>query len=230
MSTASGSAGVPSDEQLTRLLDRYAPYRPAPLVPEISVFYGRSLIEVWEAAEELAGTTLPAPFWAYPWAAGLAIARVILDHSAWVQGKRVLDFGCGGGVAALAAARAGAAQVVANDIDAWALATTRLAAQRQGLTLSLWQQDLTAVADATASFDVVLCSDLAYEKQVAPNQRATLERAIQSGALVLAADAGRTYFNPDGLQEVACYRIAVPKDLEGVEERTARVFTTGGRR
>ncbi len=214
----------PPDEALAQLLDRYAPFTPAPLVPEISVFYGRSLIEVWEAAEALAGSALPAPFWAYPWAAGLAIARVVLDHPDWVANRRVLDFGCGGGVAALAAARAGAADVVANDIDPWALAIARSAAQRQGLRITTRLEDLTEQPDRVAGFDVVLCSDLAYEKRVAPRQRALLERAAAAGARVLIADAGRTYFESDGMQEIARYVIAVPKDLEGVEERTARVF------
>jgi predicted nicotinamide N-methyase len=193
------------------------------MVPEISVFYGRSLIEVWEAAERVAESNLPAPFWAYPWAAGIALARVLLDHPEWVQHKRVLDFGCGGGIAALAAARAGATHVIANDLDPWALATTRLAAERQGLSLQLCLADLTV--DGTSDpFDVVLCSDLAYEKGVTPKQRAFLERARRSGARVLIADAGRTYFKRDGLKLLRTCEITVPRDLEGVEARTAMVF------
>jgi predicted nicotinamide N-methyase len=215
---------APSDEALAQLLDRYAPFTPAPLVPEISVFYGRSLIEVWEAAERLAGHELPAPFWAYPWAAGIAMARVVLDHPEWVRARRVLDFGCGGGVAALAAAHAGAAEVVANDIDAWALATARLAAQRQSLRITTLQKDLTTRRDALAGYDVVLCSDLSYEKRTAPRQRALLEQAAGAGARVLIADAGRTYFSRAGLHEIACHVLAVPRDLEGVDVRTARVF------
>jgi predicted nicotinamide N-methyase len=214
----------PSDQILAQLLDRYAPFRAAPLVPEISVFYGRSLIEVWEAAETIAQRNLPAPFWAYPWAAGIALARVLLDHPDWVQNKRVLDFGCGGGIAALAAARAGAAQVIANDLDPWALATTRLAAERQHLSVQLQLADLTTDHTTSNAFDVVLCSDLAYEKGVTPKQRAFLERARRHGARVLIADAGRTYFRPDGLTLLQTFEIGVPRDLEGVSVRTAKVF------
>jgi predicted nicotinamide N-methyase len=217
-------AAAPPDTLLAGLLDRYAPFKTAALVPEISVFYGRSLIEVWEAAERLAGATLNAPFWAYPWAAGVALARVVLDHPQWVQGLRVLDFGCGGGVAALAAARAGAGVVVANDVDPWALATARLAAQRQELHIGTWCADLTRMTDLAADFDLILCSDLAYEKRMAPRQRAVLDGAARAGVRVLVADAGRKYFRTDGLQEIACFHIDVPADLEGVERRTARVF------
>jgi predicted nicotinamide N-methyase len=41
---------------------------------------------------------------------------------------------------------------------------------------------------------------------------------------VLAADAGRTYFDATDLEEIACFRIDVPEDLEGVRQRTARVY------
>jgi predicted nicotinamide N-methyase len=214
---------LPALPDLAALLDRYAPFGPTELVPELQVFYGQSLVEIWEAAEKLAGQVLPAPFWAYPWAAGLGLARVILNNPELVQGRRVLDFGCGGGVASLAAARAGAAHVVANDLDEWALAVVRLASERQQLEVETLCADLTTSAQPLP-FDVVLCSDLAYEKKEAPQQRALLERARAAGALVLVADAGRTYFDDSGMEMLAQYTIRVPKDLEGVELRTACVY------
>ncbi len=215
---------APSSEALGSLLDRYAPFGPAPLCPEVGVFYARSLVELWAAAEELAGGELPAPFWAYAWPAGCALGRVLLDRPELARGKRVLDFGCGGGVSALAAARAGAAHVVANDIDAWALATVALAAARQQLPLRTLPTDLTTQPEALQAFDLVLCGDLAYERSQASPQRALLLRARAAGARVLLADAERTYFRPDGLRLLAEYRMAVPRDLEGVDERTARVY------
>src|SRR5690606_25933771 len=120
---AAGLPGAPAPAALAALLDRMAPFGPAPLCPEVHVFRGRGLIAVWEAAEGLAGQPLPAPFWAYPWPAGAALARVLLDGPERVRGRRVLDLGTGGGLVALAAARAGAAEVVANDVDPWALTT-----------------------------------------------------------------------------------------------------------
>ncbi len=216
----------PADAELAALLDREAPFGPAPLCPEIRVFRGRGLIAVWEAAERVAGCPLPAPFWAYPWPGGAALARVVLDAPERVRGLRVLDIGTGGGLAALAAAHAGAAEVVANDMDPWALATARLAAARQGLRLTTLEADLTepgAGADLEG-YDVVLCADLHYERSSAPRLRALLERARQSGAEVLVADAGRAYFDAAGLTLLAEYDVAVPHDLEGVETRRARVY------
>jgi predicted nicotinamide N-methyase len=214
----------PSPDTLQRLLDEYAPLGPAPLCPELLVYHATSLVEVWEAAERLAGAILPAPFWAYPWPGGSALARVILDRPELVRGRSVLDFGAGGGVTALAAARAGAAEVTANDIDPWALLVTALAARAQSLSVQTLGDDICAVPALVDDYDVVLCSDLAYERSQAPRQRAVLERAALNGAIVLVADAGRTYFDDSGMEYLAEYEISVPSDLEGTPRRTARVY------
>jgi ribosomal protein L11 methyltransferase len=52
-----------------------------------------------------------------------------------VAGQRVLDYGCGSGILAIAAARYGAAGVDAVDIDEAAVASTLLNAQHNGVTL-----------------------------------------------------------------------------------------------
>src|SRR5690606_14370207 len=131
--TVDDFAPAPAPDAFAAFLDRYTDFGPAPLVPEVRVFQARGVLEVWEAAERLAGRPMPAPFWAFAWAGGLALARVLLDSPARVRGRRVLDIGTGGGVVALAAALAGAREVVANDRDPWALATACLAAERQSL-------------------------------------------------------------------------------------------------
>jgi len=214
----------PTDSILADLLDRYAPFAPAPLVPEVSVYQGRSLIEVWEAAEKIAGENLPAPFWAYPWAAGCGLARVLLDQPDHVRGARVLDLGAGGGITALAVKQAGARVVVANDVDPWAIAVARLAAARQNIALNFLLQDLTRSVSVVDDFDVVLCSDMAYEKRMTPRYHALLLRARNQGARVFVADAGRTYFNASGMTLLGEFTLRVPRDLEGVDVRIARVF------
>jgi predicted nicotinamide N-methyase len=215
---------APPDEAIAALLDTYAPFSPVPLCPELYAFHARSLVDVWEAAERLAGHALPSPFWAYPWAAGQGLARVILDAPEHVRGLRVLDFGTGGGVAAMACARAGAAEVVANDIDAWALAVTRVAAHRQGLTIQTLLADFTSAPKLITPFDVVLCSDLNYDRTATPGERAVLSTARATGARVLIADAGRTYFDASELSLIATFAVPVPRDLEGGELREARVY------
>lgn len=76
-----------------------------------------------------------------------------------LAGRRVLDYGCGSGILALAALRLGAASATAFDIDPQALTATRENARRNAL------EDRLAVAAAPAGiggpFDVVLANILA---------------------------------------------------------------------
>ena len=214
---------------MERLLAEHAPLAPVPLCPEILAHQARSLVDIWEAAERLAGQPLAAPFWAYAWPGGCALARVLLDDPALVRGQRVLDFGAGGGVSALAAAQSGAASVTANDIDPWALLVVDIAARAQSLTVATFADDICETPALIDDYDVVLCSDLAYERREAPRQRAVLERAAANQSLVLVADAGRTYFDDAGMERMASYEIEVPLDLEGVTRREARVYLIAGR-
>src|SRR5271166_5869806 len=94
-----------------------------PLTPEISLMLADEAVPIWKKTEEELGALgLPPPFWAFAWAGGQALARYVLDNPALVSGKRALDFASGSGLIAIAAAKAGAAEVEASDIDAFAIA------------------------------------------------------------------------------------------------------------
>ncbi len=194
------------------------------LCPEVSVYSADSLVRVWEAAEALAGTTLPAPFWAFPWPAGVALARIILDEPGLVAGRRVVDMGAGGGISCLASAHAGAAHVTACDVDPWALAVTRSAAARQNLRIATVLADAVAEPAVLRDADVVLCCDLGYDRTRAPLERAVLQAAHARGATLLVADAGRKYFDAAGLELIAQLTVPVVQDLEGASERLTRVY------
>jgi predicted nicotinamide N-methyase len=214
----------PTDRDLEALLDEHASFGSVPLCPAVSAFSARSLVEIWEAAERLADARLPSPFWAYPWPAGIGLARSILDRPALVAGRSVTDVGAGGGVASFACARAGARRIVACDIDPWALAVTRIGAARQHLAVETLQADVTESPETLDEFDVVLCGDLAYDRSTALRERAALQRAADRGALVLVADAGRTWFQPTGMRLHQEWSVPVAADVEGTAQRTVRVF------
>ena len=98
-------------------------------MPEIALHLATEMTPIWQATEEsLARGALPPPFWAFAWAGGQALARYLLDHPEMVAGREVLDFGSGSGIVAIAAAKAGAARVIAAEIDPFAAAA--IAAQR----------------------------------------------------------------------------------------------------
>ena len=121
------------------------------------------------------------PYWCFCWASGLAMARWLVEQPHWVQGKRVLDFGAGSGVAAIAAARAGAAEVVACDLDPLALQACRENAALNGVNLG-YSADFFAEADR---FDLILVADVLYDRANLP----LLDHFLSRGQQALVADS-----------------------------------------
>ena len=121
------------------------------------------------------------PYWSFCWASGLALARYLAEHPQWVRGKRVLDFGAGSGVAGIAAAKAGALEVVACDLDPLAIAACRANAQLNDVQLS-YSTDFFAEADR---FDLILVADVLYDRANLP----LLDQFLSRGREALVADS-----------------------------------------
>lgn len=76
-----------------------------------------------------------------------------------IDGATVLDYGCGSGILALAAAKLGARRVLATDLDATALQVTCENASRNGVSDRL--TTVTPEAVGTVSADIILANILA---------------------------------------------------------------------
>ncbi|MDD1968670.1 class I SAM-dependent methyltransferase [Pseudomonas sp. NPDC090203] len=121
------------------------------------------------------------PYWSFCWASGLALARFLAEHRHWVEGKRVLDFGAGSGVAGIAAMKAGALEVVACDLDPVAIEACRANAELNGVTLG-YSADFFAEADR---FDLILVADVLYDRANLP----LLDQFLTRGQQALVADS-----------------------------------------
>ena len=200
--------------------------RPVPLVAEIVLHVADEAVPLWEKTEEdLGALGLPPPFWAFAWAGGQALARYILDHPDTVTGKRVLDLGAGSGLVAIAAAKAGAASVVAAEIDAFSRAAIAINARANGVTIAMTDIDLLADGAALPAMDVVLVGDLFYEQATAARAFGLLQRAAATGTQVLIGDPGRSYLPKDKLRQLAEYRVPVTRDLEDADIKHTAVWT-----
>lgn len=121
------------------------------------------------------------PYWCFCWASGLVLARWLAAHPEWVRGKRVLDFGAGSGVAAIAAAKAGALEVVACDLDPLALAACRANAALNGVQLR-YSTDFFDEADR---YDLIIVADVLYDRANLP----LLDQFLSRGRQALVADS-----------------------------------------
>jgi predicted nicotinamide N-methyase len=194
-----------------------------PLVPEIRLHLATEITPIWQASEDiLARSNVPPPFWAFPWAGGQALARHVLDHRDIVVGKRVLDFGAGSGLVAIAAARAGAARVTAAEINEYAAAAITLNAALNDVTVDVDTTDL--IGTSGRSWDVVLVGDMCYEQPLADRLTAWLRMLAGDDVTVLLGDPGRSYVPTTGLTALARYTVATSRELEDRESREGVVW------
>jgi predicted nicotinamide N-methyase len=218
---------VRTDEELRRFVEENTALVRPPLLPEIALHLATEVTPLWQATEQWLRTQgIEPPFWAFAWAGGQALARLLLDRPALVQDKVVLDFASGSGLCAIAAARAGARRAVALDRDRLAAAAIGLNAMTNGVTVEPRCADVLGVDQAPAWVDeceVVLAGDVFYDASMAAVVLPWLRGRAAAGALVLLGDPGRTYL-PAGLSEVARYRVPTIDDVESAREKAGVVY------
>ena len=145
----------------------------------------------------------------------------MLDHSAEVAGRRVLDMASGSGIVAIAAMKADAKSVLASEIDAVALTAIAMNAEANGVPLATTGADLVG---RDGGWDVVLAGDLFYEKPLADRLLPWLQHLARRGADVLVGDPGRSYFPKTGLDRLATYEVPVTRALEDAEIKKTGVW------
>nr|WP_245201592.1 50S ribosomal protein L11 methyltransferase [Sphingomonas trueperi] len=175
------------------------PVVPVPGVPELRLHKAGPASGVGRLGDA-------APYWAYWWGGGLALARYVLDHPAQLVGRRVLDLGAGSGLLGIAAARAGAARVTASEIDPHARAAIALNAALNQVTLAEIVGDLTA--GPTPEAELLLVGDVFYAPEVAVRVTAFLDRCVAAGITVLVGDPWRSPLPIERLTLLARYDVA----------------------
>lgn len=194
-----------------------------PLAPEIRLRLATEVTPIWQATEQsLSRWGTPPPFWAFAWAGGQALARYILDHPETVAGKEVLDICSGSGIVAIAAAKAGAAKIVAAEIDPFATVSIELNAALNGVSIGVETRDML---DRTViGWGAVLAGDICYEEPMASRAIGLLRRIAARGRLALLGDPGRAYLPREGLVELARYVVPTSREIEDREAREGVVY------
>ncbi|MDT7546030.1 MAG: hypothetical protein QOE99_2140 [Actinomycetota bacterium] len=203
-------------EQIRALVLAHTRLTRPPVVPEVELHLVDDIVELWEHT----GKDLPPPFWSIGWLGGQALARYVLDHPEEVVGKGVLDLGSGSGLVGIAAMKAGAASVLATDIDPLCAVVVPMNAAVNDVVIEVTVTDL--LGGDPPDVDVILAGDVWYERDLA---RQVMRWFDLSPARVLLGDPGRAYLPLEGWTELASYDVPTTRDLEGVESRRVRVFS-----
>ncbi len=166
---------------------------------------------------EAAAVFAEPPYWCFCWGSGLALAQRFAARPELVRGRTVLDFGCGSGVVAIAAARAGAARVIACDLDPWALRATVLNARENGVSLELFD----SLDELTEPVDLLLAADVLYDQ----DNRPLLQRFPRCAREVLLADSRVRDFAEPGYVPAGEERAVTLPDLgESEAVKTVRFY------
>lgn len=207
-------------------VQRHTRLRDVEGVPGVRLHLADAVEPVWHAMEETLGVDgAPIPFWAFAWAGGLALARWLEEHPGEVDGRRVLDVATGSGLVAIVAAKAGATEVAAVDIDPFAEAAVALNTRANRVRVSYATRDV--LDEPPPAVDVILAADTWYEGPLAERILPWLRTASAAGTRVLVGDPGRKYL-PDpvdaGLIELARYPVRATTTLEDRPIVEGRIF------
>lgn len=183
-------------------------------------------LELWLLGEELdLERSIPAllalddaPYWAFAWGSGQALARHLLDRPELVKGKRVIDVGAGSGVAAIAAKLAGAREVIAVDRDKDAIRASLMNAALNGAAIEAAPE----LPELSSDDDLLIAADILYE----PESAEWFRGLIGEGAPIILADPGRPGHEPLSIAPAASYRARTLPDVDLPIER-AWVYEIG---
>ena len=195
-------------------------------MPEIRLHLATELTPLWHATESyLNQININAPFWAFAWVGGQALARYILDDPEAAAGLHVVDIGSGGGIVSIAAALAGAAHVTALDIDPMAATVCGLNAALNGVE----DRITTIVGDAITydfgPFDLILVGDVCYTRGESVE---LADHLRQAAAPVLFGDPGRQFMPRRGIDQVATYTVETSQEIEADPIKEASVWRMVG--
>lgn len=211
-----------STTNIQDFIEAHTALMPVPFVPKMKLLQAEKMMRVWKDLEALAGQpNVPMPFWSFVWPGGQALARHIINYPEIVQGKRVLDLACGSGVSAIAAQKAGAAQVTASDIDPMAQMATTLNAAHNDVDIEVMGEvDMSA---PPADIDLIIAGDICYEQVMSQRILRWLMMCKESGVRVIVGDPKRGYApdrNPDvRVTELATYTVPTSREIEEEDMR-----------
>lgn len=184
---------------------------PLPLCPAISLYLISADYPTGPLDDNELKAILNDPaYWAFCWASGQVLAAHIFDHPERVRDLTVLDFGTGSGVVAIAAAMAGARQVIACDIDPKALAATRANAELNQVTLEL----LDDINRLNQPVDLIIAADVLYDRDNIP----WLDQLPGLAPQILIADSRFKQVEPHGYSVIDRVTATTVPDLDELKE------------
>ena len=219
-----GSDQVALETALQALLPRaQLTEQTLPSCPELRLLLLDDSLKYMRLEGEVAARIMHKPlYWIFCWASGQVLAAYLLNHPERVVGRRVLDFGAGSGAVAIAAALAGASQVIACDVDPLARVASRCNAALNDVELT----DCADLEEVVGDLDLIVVADVLYDRA----NLVWLDRLRQRASQVLLADSRIRDFEHPAYRRIAVQEGTTIPDLdESPEFRRVTLYEASAR-
>ena len=130
------------------------------------------------------------PYWAELWPSSLGLGEHILENRQYFKNKKVLELGCGLGLAGIAA-RAAEADVLFTDYDPVALEFTRRNFKRNFGYLPEVQLMDWRFPSLRETYDIIIGADILYERKMLTPLLTFYSQALKDNGWILIAEPGR---------------------------------------
>lgn len=144
------------------------------------------------SSEEVSRALDLSPYFGVVWPSARGLSRYLFEKAALRTGTRVLELGCGLALPSFVAARLGA-QVVATDFHPEVRVFIEKNSALNGVTVEYREQDWRDLDLPQERFEVVMASDVLYEKEHPRDLVAGVLRWVEPNGRVFLADPGRIY-------------------------------------
>lgn len=199
-------------------------------IPLIKLYQADEVHDLWHKTQaKMEKINLSPPFWAFPWAGGEALALYILEHPEIVRRKKVLDFAAGSGLVGIAARKAGALSVLANDIDPFACEAILLNARLNDVPIDIENNNLMDHNNIQQKFgqypwDVILAGDVFYDKIMSETVLGWFRQFDTAKTTILTGDPGRAYFPKQFFEKKTAFRISTSTAIEDSHSKNVTIW------
>lgn len=132
-------------------------------------------------------------YWASLWPSAIALSEHLLQSGS-LEGKRVLELGCGCGLAGIVAGQLGG-NVTVTDYKEDALQLARENWDRNGMAPAQVQNLDWRAAPTMEPFEIILAADVAYDEAMFGGLIETFGRLLCPGGEIIVAEPGRPQAN-----------------------------------
>ena len=135
------------------------------------------------------------PYWAELWPSAVGLATHLVSNTHLIDGKTVLEIGAGLGLPAVVAASLGA-EVTATDYLQDAVDFAEKNAEINGISGIDFKTFDWRAAETFEKFDVLLASDVAYERSQFEHLQQAFIHLVKPGGLILLSEPNRYIAEP----------------------------------